>query len=79
MELSEDTTVAGLLRQYPDGFSVGPGGQISKILFATSHFYAMALKTHGVVEGNQGFLFVDMTSDRVATATTIGPPICGAM
>lgn len=57
--VSKDQTIKGLLEQYPDGFSVGPGGDISKVIAATSHFYLLA-QSHPTPPQNGGYLVVEM-------------------
>lgn len=52
-------TVDALLKMYPQGFSIGPGGALGKIVYATSHFTGVALN-HPVAPSNGGYLVVEM-------------------
>ena len=54
-----DCTVGELLEKYPDGFSVGYNGAISRIVFASSHFAAVAGE-HPIPPSNGGYLVVEM-------------------
>lgn len=60
--MNEEKTIDELLKKYPDGFAVGPGGMINKILMATSHFVAVA-RAHPVAPTNGGYLVVEMTNE----------------
>lgn len=67
MYVGPDVTVAELMSRFPNGFSVGPGtpdepGSLSRILFASSHFVAIA-KNYPVAEENQGYLVIDMDDE----------------
>ena len=63
MEVKPGTTVADLMKRFPRGFSVGPGtpeqpGCLSRLLMASSHLSAIV--NFGSIEGNQGYMIVDM-------------------
>lgn len=57
-----EKTVKELLEKYPDGFSVGPGGDVNKTLMASSHFVAVAQR-HPVAPPNGGYLVVEATNE----------------
>ena len=64
MKVTVETTVAELMKMFPEGCSIGPGtpeepGVVSKILYATSHFVGVA-RNYPVLDGNKGYLVVDM-------------------
>jgi hypothetical protein len=67
MKVTSEITIAELMKRFPNGFSVGPGtpenpGALSRIIFASSHLRAVA-SNHPIVEGNQGYLVVDMDEE----------------
>lgn len=57
--MTKEQTVDELLKKYPEGFAVGPGGNISKVIVATSHFYLLA-REHPFPPPNGGYLVVKM-------------------
>lgn len=60
--MNEEKTIGELLKKYPDGFAVGPGGMVNKTLMATSHFVAVA-RQYPVAPSNGGYLVVEMTDE----------------
>ena len=52
-------TLEELLEKYPGGFAVGPGGDISKIIFATSHFAGVA-RNYPIAPSRGGYFVVEM-------------------
>ena len=57
--INADLTVRQLLEALPEGFSVGPNGDVSKTLMATSHFSGVAM-SHPIAPQNGGYLVVEM-------------------
>ena len=67
MKVTSETTVAELMSKFPNGFAVGPGckehpGELSRILFISSHLRIM-LQRYPMIEGNQGYIVVDMEGE----------------
>ncbi len=56
---NQKLTIGELLKLYPGGFSVGPGGNINKTVLASSHFSAIATN-YPVPPLNGGYLVVEM-------------------
>src|SRR5262249_1076141 len=52
-------TIAELLALFPNGFSVGPGGEVNKTLMASSWLRNVA-QEYPVAIGNQGYLVVEL-------------------
>lgn len=68
MKVSANTTVAELMKRFPDGFAVGPGepdnpGELSRVLAASSHLRGI-VSQYPVLEGNQGYMIVDMDEEK---------------
>ncbi len=64
MKVTPETTIAELIKRFPNGFAIGPGtpeepGVLSRIIFASSHLRVI-VTNHPTPEGNQGYLVVDM-------------------
>ena len=56
------TDVSELLKKYPEGFAVDPGGGISKTVYATSWFSHLVQSWPFPPLGG-GYLVVEMTND----------------
>lgn len=55
----DEYTVAELLKEFPEGFTISPGVTLCKIVSATSRFAALAMR-HPVAPLNGGYLVVEM-------------------
>lgn len=52
-------TISELLKKYPDGFAVGPGGDISKVVYATSRLSYIA-RSHPFPPPGGGYVVIEM-------------------
>lgn len=60
----KDLTISELLTIFPDGFTIGYSGNISKILLASSYFTIIAGQ-YPVAPSNGGYMVVEMVDDNV--------------
>ncbi len=67
MKAKPNTTIAELMKKFPNGFSVGPGtperpGTLGKIIGATSHLSRIVSKWN-CLTGNKAYLIIDIDID----------------
>lgn len=60
--MADRRTVEDLLKRYPGGFAVGPGGRVSRTIAATTYFYHLAGQ-HPFPPPNGGYLVVEMVEE----------------